>query len=109
MRLAVTLVVLLLLAYAVPCLGWGGEGHQAVALIAEERLTERAQARVKELLGGTHLSDAEVVNWADEIRRERRKTAPWHYVNIPIDAEGYDAKRDGKDGQNVIDAITRFQ
>ena len=38
-----------------------------------------------ELLDGANISDAEVVNWADEIRRERRETAPWHYVNIPVD------------------------
>ena len=49
------------------------------------------------MLGDAHLSDAEVAVWADQIRRERKATAPWHYVNIPIDADGYDAKRDGND------------
>src|SRR5688572_11280252 len=85
------------------CRGWGGEGHQLIALIAEERLTPEARAAVKDLLGSDNLSDAEVVNWADEVRRERRDTAPWHYVNIPHDANAYDAERDGKKGANVID------
>ena len=41
----------------------------------------------------------------DQIRRERRETAPWHYVNIPVESDGYDAKRDGNNGDNVIDVI----
>jgi hypothetical protein len=87
---------------------WNGEAHQLVAWIAEERLSEKAKAGVQELLDdGAALSDAEVVSWADEVRRQRRETAPWHYVNIPIDADGYDAKRHGNDGENIIDAIER--
>jgi len=78
-----------------PARAWNGEAHQLIAWIAEERLSVKAKAGVAELLGDANLSDAEVVSWADEIRRERRETAPWHYVNIPVDAEGYDAKRDG--------------
>src|SRR5687768_12079862 len=105
MRLwSATLLVLLLPTI---CQAWGGEGHQLLALIAEDQLTPAAKAAVKELLDGANISDAEVVNWADEIRRERRETAPWHYVNIPHDAEAFDRGRDGRDGDNVIDAIER--
>jgi len=39
---AVTLVVALSLFASVPALAWNGEGHQLVAWIAEERLTEKA-------------------------------------------------------------------
>jgi hypothetical protein len=63
----------------------GGEGHQLVALIAEDHLTPSARAAVKDLLDGANISDAEVANWADEIRRERPETSAWHYVNIPVD------------------------
>jgi hypothetical protein len=56
-------------------------------------------------LDGASISDAEVVNWADEIRRERNETAPWHYVNIPLDAASFDPIRDGRGDGNVIDAI----
>src|SRR6266513_1527370 len=45
----------------------------------------------------------------DQIRRERRETAPWHYVNIPIEADGFDESRDGKRGDNVIDRIEHFE
>jgi S1/P1 Nuclease len=63
--------------------GWGPEGHHAIARIAGSNLNPKAIAAVKDLLG---VSMAEVSTWADEIRPQRRETAPWHYINIPIDA-----------------------
>lgn len=87
---------------------WGGDGHQIVALIAEERLTPAAKAGIKALLGDANISDAEIASWADELRRERRSTAPWHYVDIPIEAASFDKTRDGRKGNNVIDKIEEF-
>ena len=87
------------------CHAWGGEGHQIVALIAENHLTPQAKAAVTELLEGAHISDAEVASWADEVRRQRKNTAPWHYVDIPVTADVFDRARDGKNGNNVIEAI----
>jgi hypothetical protein len=87
--------------------GWGGTGHQVVALVAEDMLDGPAQKGIRELLGDAKISDAEIANWADEIRRERRETASWHYVNIPYDATGFDRARDGRDGNNVVEAIER--
>jgi hypothetical protein len=86
--------------------GWGREGHQIVATIAEARLSPRAKAGVQELLGGDSLSD--VANWADEIRKERNETSTWHYVDIPYEMTGYDKERDGKNGNNVADKIVEF-
>lgn len=64
---------------------------------------------MKKLLGDADLSDVQVVSWADEIRRERNETAPWHYMAIPIDADGYDpAAEHGNDGNNVIEAIEKL-
>src|SRR4051812_17782512 len=89
---------------------WGGEGHQIVAMIAEERLTPEAQEGIRELLGdGVDISEGVIANWADEIRRTRKETAPWHYVNIPTSRPSYDAKRDGHKGDNVIDAVEKFE
>jgi hypothetical protein len=101
------LVAIVALLLPTPAFGWNGESHQLIAFIAEERLTAKAKAGVKDLLGDAALSDAEIVSWADEIRRERRETAPWHYVNIPVEADGYDPTRDGNGGDNVLDAITK--
>ena len=85
----------------------GRNGHRVVARLAEVRLSDRAAAGVKDLLGDATLVD--VANWADEVRRARGETAPWHYVDIPIEADGFDAERDGRGGDNVIDAIDRFR
>src|SRR5688500_3255987 len=101
------LSVLLVLFLASLCRAWGGEGHQLVAVIAEDMLTPQARRAVAELLGGGNMSDAEVANWADEVRRDRRETSGWHYVNIPHDAKGFDRARDGRDGDNVIDTVER--
>jgi hypothetical protein len=103
MRVSVSLLLLFLLPAT--CRAWGGEGHQLVALIAEHQLTPQAKAVVKELLGDANISDAEVASWADEVRRQRRETAPWHYVDIPTEADSFDRARDGSVGNNVIDAI----
>ena len=46
---------------------------------------------VRDLLEpGETLADA--ATWADEIRRERRHTSPWHYVNVPISEPHYNAR-----------------
>src|SRR5689334_4749638 len=97
-----TISSLLVLALPSLCFAWGGEGHQLVALIAEDQLTPAAKAQVKELLDVAHISDAEIANWADQIRRERKETAPWHYVDIPVTAAAFDERRDGEGGKNVI-------
>ncbi|MDZ4693668.1 MAG: hypothetical protein SGI86_00855 [Deltaproteobacteria bacterium] len=49
MRFPASIATILVLARV--AFGWGGEGHQAVALLAENRLTPKAQAEVHDLLG----------------------------------------------------------
>jgi hypothetical protein len=113
--LTVQLRIVLCLSFVVlhycdaSALGWGGDGHQIISLIAETRLTPQAQAAIHDLLDGADISDAEICSWADEIRRQRRDTAPWHYVNIPIEADGFDPERDGNGGNNVIYRVEYFE
>jgi hypothetical protein len=90
LRLALTLILICL---PLPALAWGAEGHEIVAAIALRELTPAARLQVARLLG----SEAMLVhdsNWADEIRDQRPQTGPWHYVDIALDASGYDAGRD---------------
>jgi len=87
--------------------GWGHNGHAIVASIAEMRLSGQAKAGVRDLLGNARLAD--VASWADDVRRDRRETAPWHYVDIPVESAGFDEKRDGQDGNNVIDKVKSFE
>jgi len=108
MRALRYLAVALLLTLPAFSFGWGGEGHQIVALIAEKHLSPAIQQQIKDLLDGAEISDAEIANWADQIRNERLDTRAWHYVNIPLEADGFDRKRDANHGDNVIDKITDF-
>jgi hypothetical protein len=82
---------------------WFELGHRVVARIAASRLTPHTAAAVRELLGGQDLADASV--WADQIRGQRRDTGPLHYVNIPLDAVGYDPETQCVDGRCIIAAI----
>ena len=57
-------------------------------------MTPAAKAGVAALLEpGESLADAST--WADENRGRLPKTAPWHYVDVPLDEPKYDAKFSG--------------
>jgi hypothetical protein len=89
-----------------PVLAWAPEGHAIVAAIAERELTPVTRARVAALLGGETALILDS-SWADEVRQQRPDTTPWHYVNIEIGSEGYDAARDCGDGNCVVVQIRR--
>ncbi|MBX3729133.1 MAG: S1/P1 nuclease [Candidatus Sumerlaeia bacterium] len=86
-RLVLLLIVCLLALAPVPSWAWGRDGHRIVAAMAESRLTPTALERVRAILG-EDTSLASVSTWADEVRPRRRESAPWHYVNIPIEGVG---------------------
>ena len=109
MRLTRFVLALLLVLSPSIALAWGGDGHQLICLIAEDHLTPTSKAGIHSLLGDANISDAEIASWADAIRRQRRELGPWHYVDIPVDASGFDEKRDGQNGNNVIDKIADFE
>jgi hypothetical protein len=97
-----------LLGGCLPLWAWGPEGHDLVARIAEAQLTDAARAQVAAILGpGTSL--ASISSWADQIRRSRADTAPWHYIDIPIDKPHLDMARDCPKGDCVIAAIEKFE
>jgi hypothetical protein len=91
-----------------PVFAWGAEGHEIVALIAARELSPSARAQVAHLLGSTAMMVHES-NWADEIRDQRPETGPWHYVDIPLRAPGYDARRDCPDRDCVVAQIENDQ
>lgn len=88
---------------------WGHEGHQIIAVLAARELTPAAKVGVADLLGATDAASAmeRYSTWADEIRPERRDTAPWHYVDIEIDSNGFDAARDCAHNDCVVRQIER--
>lgn len=86
-------LAVLLVGGLLPLYGWGPEGHSLVARIADAELTAAAHAQVAQILGpGVTMS--QIASWPDQIRRERSDTAPWHYVDIPIDKPHLDMARD---------------
>lgn len=102
-----------------PAFGWGCEGHQIVALIAEKHLTPQARAAVDQLLRENPIDSglsrfckpvatdpmADAATWADDSKRGE-KTGTWHYLDIPRGVEKADLTKycepigdsvDGKD------------
>ena len=90
---------------------WGGEGHRIAAEIAEQYLKAVAAYQVRELLALENAATlAEMATWADEIRGQRRVTARWHYVDIPIHRPaatpiGYDVTGDCPSGECMVAKI----
>ncbi|HEV2478570.1 MAG TPA: S1/P1 nuclease [Puia sp.] len=75
---------LLFALFVIVLVSWGVTGHRTVGKIAEDHLTPKALAGVRDLLGSQSLAD--VSTWADEVRPqpEYRQTGPWHYINLPL-------------------------
>ena len=72
--------------------GWGHEGHEIVASLAQTRLTENAKNGIRSLIGDAGL--ASISNWADDVRPDRDETYNWHFVDISKDASGFSDERD---------------
>jgi nuclease S1 len=67
-----------------PVWAWGRLGHRVISRIAEKDLNPKAKAAIAELLEhGESLADASL--WADQNRGRLPHTAPWHYVDVPLD------------------------
>jgi len=71
-------------------------------------LTPQTTAHVAEILGQGN-SMQSIASWADQVRRERVVTGPWHYVDIPIDKPHLDMAHDCPKGDCVIAKIEEFQ
>jgi hypothetical protein len=56
---------------------------------------------------GESLTDA--LTWAEEVRGQMRETAPWHYVDVPLDWLRYDPKFSGPKVDCVVDTINDFR
>ncbi|MGO9469963.1 MAG: S1/P1 nuclease [Isosphaeraceae bacterium] len=104
------LTLLLVLQTAMPAWAWGRLGHRVIARLAEKHMTPEAKAAVAALLEpGESMADASLS--ADENRRRLPKTAPWHYVDVPLDEPKYDSKFSGDVSSKgcVVDKINEFR
>ncbi len=102
-------VIPALFMFCIFILSWGVIGHRTVGAIAQNHLTDKAKAAVKELLGDTSLAD--VSTWADEVRRKPayEHTAPWHdlYVPLGLDYRDFENKVKGITEDNVYSALQK--
>jgi len=92
--------IVCLFANAQAARAWGCKGHQTVAYLAEKHLTPEAKQMFQALLTenpidpqlkrycGNALTDvfADAATWADDERTKAPKTAPWHFIDIPLGA-----------------------
>src|SRR5262245_51929728 len=76
----------------VQALAWGPEGHSIIAELAQRRLSPAAAAAVGRLLGPGH-SLASVASWADDVRDDRPETYNWHFVDLALSEDRYDADK----------------
>jgi hypothetical protein len=79
---------------AVPAAAWDRTGHEAVALAAWQAMSPEARERAGALLGGGEDEFRRAATWADRLRISAPETGRLHVVNIPLEADRYDASRD---------------
>jgi hypothetical protein len=74
--------------------GWGHEGHEITAAIAQNLLGNNANSNVNQLLGGATMES--IASWADQVRRDPayKWSGPLHFINSPDWACNYDRNRD---------------
>ncbi|MGA2511269.1 MAG: S1/P1 nuclease [Candidatus Acidiferrales bacterium] len=84
--------------------GWGCKGHQIVALIAEQHMTAHARDATLQILAASPIDPslarycqpivpdpfADSSTWADDERKVKPDTGPWHFVDIPRSARESD-------------------
>ena len=87
---------------------WGQKGHDVVAYIAENHLTEQAAQRVAEVLGGRSM--VYYANWMDNASNtpEYAYSKTWHYMNID-EGETFESqpRNDKGDIITAINAIVK--
>jgi hypothetical protein len=100
-----TALTLLILLIPSSLHAWAREGHEIIAAIAEQRLEPTVREIAIVLLERTTFVEA--ASWADTIRNQQN--APWHYVNMQITDNEYDAARVCPKDQCLIGQIERFR
>ena len=81
-----------------------------ISRIADGNLNPKTRAAIAALLEpGESLADASL--WADEHRGELPATAPWHYVDVPLDEPRYNSLFSGDVPRKgyVVDKIHDFK
>lgn len=106
--LAALAVAVLLVA---PAHAWNAVGHMVIAAVADRELTPEVRAEVARLakIGATDLNSDPygAAVWADDVRRDRPESAPWHYISLYFRKDGKPVQGKPAD-ENVVVAIRSF-
>lgn len=114
MRLAIPAVLWLTVLPGI-ARAWGEDGHVIIARLAQSRLTEKAQAGVRDLIGDRSIADKNICTWADlirnsaEYRRKYQFNQTWHYIDLDAAEEKPDPLAEKFGDRNVVAAIDRFR
>ena len=67
------------------CFAWGQKGHDVIAYIAEQHLTDATRQKVDSILDG--MSMVYWANWLDNASHthDYKYTSSWHYKNIDVE------------------------
>ncbi len=102
-------VVAILFAFSL--ISWGVVGHRTIAKIAENHLTIKAKATVKDLLGTEEMPLTST--FSDEVRYDNafKYTAPWHYINLPggLDYNAFVKAVKADTAANVYNALLKME
>ena len=85
-RIAIIAISIIMMLDCIPSFGWGANGHDIVASIAEQNLTKKARKELNKLLGGNSI--VYYSSWMDSIQNSPywedgyNKTKTWHYANV---------------------------
>lgn len=104
-------LVLPLLSIAALSSAWVDSGHMVVAAIAQKRLSPKAVTELTRLIelapDKNSNSILTAACWADDVRRERRNTGPWHYKDHHFRDDGQPSTNKA-DEENAVWAIEKF-
>ncbi|HMJ64135.1 MAG TPA: S1/P1 nuclease [Candidatus Binatia bacterium] len=122
MRALFLLIILLCFIQRAP--GWGVLGHQAMARVAQQLLSNDVATTVQRILGTNDM--AAVALWADQLRDAQRGRGPlvnnaearefnrrfpenrnWHFVNLPLGTLRYVRSSRFASTNDIVHALNR--
>lgn len=94
MKKLLTITILVLVAYG-PAFGWGREGHEIIAKIADNNLKPSVKKEVEKCLGDRSI--VYYAKWMDDYRHTPtyKFTTKWHVVNVDENLKYFPDEKSG--------------
>ena len=101
-------LALLAVCWSSLAIAWDDFGHRMVLKLTYLQLDPDVRTKVDDLLGGGVTALVEASRSADRNKAGRPDTRPWHYVTIPLGAQGYDRERDCPASDCIVEKLQQF-